>query len=784
MRKIFRTVVQFISQVINPPVEKPAKPSKPPWKRPLRTLLQWPIRKPTLRNRITSIFFALFIAFILISGSSLLLVLNYQMRHYNEFVGYQYATQLSRMLEAYYRAQKSWRGINEWLYENFASDQLAYTPNSRQNSSLSQNGFRTPFYLSISPPKTGEINPDIAQFSFCSKCLLMPQDEPNNQANFLDSVFDLWFYEFHGLKMVLPQTFSIGPVLASNSSQILLHQSLHQSLHNDKPFTSRESRKFFNQEGFSNWIDAKDRPELFASEWFAPKTKLPLFLGQRFQPNGYSQIFVLLDPDSQEVIASNQDLDSLKKTLGATWEPLKKYIRDYQANKKPKPVRKNKQTGYWQPEKPRVYSSLYLTPDPPPGEKRNIFPINDNSGQTVAFLYAKSIVSPIWKDLNTEINHTIVKIALFSCLFMILLYWLVDRFHLRRLFMPLQSLSDIAKQVRKGNTQARVRQIPKEIELALVTEQFNKMLDSLNYQTMLRDQQSRDVAHELRTPITIISGELQLIQEGVYQPDEEVIQGLVNQVQQMQGIVQDLEILYKAAQTSPHAIGSNALSSQENDKNAELETTYFESICPVHLINEVFCAFHRQMEQRDITFSLHPGAKQAPGQCVSLEDSGATASQLPIPSPQQCVIFGDSRRLHQVFANCLVNAMRYTPPGGTIELACSYLDRNSSGNDNAEHLLDPEKKYLVFSVSDSGCGIPPEKRKLIFERFFRIESNRNSQSGGSGLGLAISKSFIELHGGKIWATASHLGSGAKFCFALPCCPIQPAQGPAESCCPT
>ena len=94
-------------------------------------------RKPSLRGRITNVFLASFIVFIFVISSSLLLVLNYQMRRHTQFVSHHYATQLAKTLEAYYKKYESWRGINDWLYDNFAPStnriRTIYAPNNAQN---------------------------------------------------------------------------------------------------------------------------------------------------------------------------------------------------------------------------------------------------------------------------------------------------------------------------------------------------------------------------------------------------------------------------------------------------------------------------------------------------------------------------------------------------------------------------------------------------------------------------------------------------------------------------
>ncbi len=112
-------------------------------------------------------------------------------------------------------------------------------------------------------------------------------------------------------------------------------------------------------------------------------------------------------------------------------------------------------------------------------------------------------------------------------------------------------------------------------------------------------------------------------------------------------------------------------------------------------------------------------------------------------------IAGDRRRLTEVLQNLLDNAIQYTPAGGQIMV--------SAGVAGSE---------VVFTVTDTGIGIPQAEQPRIFERFYRVDIARSRQVGGTGLGLAISKHLIEGHGGRIWVE-SELGQGSQFHFSVP-----------------
>jgi len=112
-------------------------------------------------------------------------------------------------------------------------------------------------------------------------------------------------------------------------------------------------------------------------------------------------------------------------------------------------------------------------------------------------------------------------------------------------------------------------------------------------------------------------------------------------------------------------------------------------------------------------------------------------------------VAGDNRRLQEVLQNLLDNAIQYTLPGGKIVLSAE------AGNDE-----------VIFTVADTGIGIPQADQPRIFERFYRVDVARSREAGGTGLGLAIAKHLIEVHGGRIWVE-SELGVGSKFHFSVP-----------------
>jgi signal transduction histidine kinase len=111
----------------------------------------------------------------------------------------------------------------------------------------------------------------------------------------------------------------------------------------------------------------------------------------------------------------------------------------------------------------------------------------------------------------------------------------------------------------------------------------------------------------------------------------------------------------------------------------------------------------------------------------------------------------DPERIGQVLANLLDNALRHTPPGGTVTLSAAT---SRTGG-------------VALSVSDTGDGIPAEHLPHVFERFYRVDTARDQTHGGSGIGLAIAKALVQAHGGQLTVTSPGTGQGSTFLIRLP-----------------
>jgi len=241
-------------------------------------------------------------------------------------------------------------------------------------------------------------------------------------------------------------------------------------------------------------------------------------------------------------------------------------------------------------------------------------------------------------------------------------------------------------------------------ELGELARSFNSMADDLEHTQRLRRNMVADIAHELRTPLSNLSGYLEAIRDGVIKPDEDVIKSLDEEVATLARLIDDLQELSLAD------AGELKLIIQTEDIT--------------RLIKEAVTAVRPKAAARDLSLT----------------------TRLARGLPKAAV---DAHRVKQVLHNLLENAVAHTGRGGKITVAARAAENQIS-----------------VSVSDTGEGIAAAELPLIFERFYRVDKSRARVTGGSGLGLTIAKRLVEAHGGTIRAE-SQPGRGSTFTFTVP-----------------
>ena len=268
------------------------------------------------------------------------------------------------------------------------------------------------------------------------------------------------------------------------------------------------------------------------------------------------------------------------------------------------------------------------------------------------------------------------------------------------LVRPIRRLSDAARALGSGTTGTRIGAPTGPTELTELAVAFDTMAASLERHEHLRRVMVADVAHELRTPIAILQAETEALVDGLSVPTPEALASLHDESLRLGRMVQDLQTLAAA-----DAAGLGL-------ERSEVDLAAVAARAADSLEGR-FCASGVQLKRR-----LSPA-----------------------------VVWADPSRLRQVVANLLANAAKFTPSGGTVQLAVR---------------ADMDRARL--EVRDTGPGIAPEERERVFERFFR--GNLGRRVGGSGIGLAVVKDLVEAHGGEVVLETPSRG-GACFVVLIP-----------------
>jgi len=274
-----------------------------------------------------------------------------------------------------------------------------------------------------------------------------------------------------------------------------------------------------------------------------------------------------------------------------------------------------------------------------------------------------------------------------------------------RITRPLGVLAQAARRVASGDLSEPVSVVGRD-EVADLSSSFNEMTAELRRLDAAKKQVIADSAHELRTPLTLIQGIVEGMMDGVFPRDDMTLESVYEETKRLSRLIDTLREL-------------------EIIESGELELVR-EGVDLREAIQKALMLFTPGATAKSITLSLES------------EES---------PPP---IVSGDYVRLGEVIYNLVSNAIKYTPEGGAVVVR--------------EHAILVDS--VVFSVEDSGPGIELAERARIFERFYRIDKSRASETGGRGLGLAIAAEIIKAHKGSISVGDSNLG-GACFTVTLP-----------------
>jgi signal transduction histidine kinase len=260
---------------------------------------------------------------------------------------------------------------------------------------------------------------------------------------------------------------------------------------------------------------------------------------------------------------------------------------------------------------------------------------------------------------------------------------------MRRMVNPLAEVIAASQAVSQGDLTARVPVRGRHDDLYALSGHFNHMAEELERSDSLRRNLFADIAHELRTPITILRGRLEGILDGVYPPDEANIAPALEETYLLERLVEDLRLLALA---------------EANQLRFDMKPVKLSE-----LIETILGLFSAQAGERNI--SIHLEAE-----------------------PDLPEVMVDPQRFQQVVGNLIDNAISYTPEGSSIDLS-----------------IQRKENTVVLTVVDGGPGIPDDELPYVFDRFWRGEKSRARSTGGAGLGLSIARQLVEAQGGRISA---------------------------------
>ncbi|TVQ37522.1 MAG: sensor histidine kinase [Spirochaetaceae bacterium] len=324
----------------------------------------------------------------------------------------------------------------------------------------------------------------------------------------------------------------------------------------------------------------------------------------------------------------------------------------------------------------------------------------------LAYLFLGSMANPERNPVRRIFLQTMRSAAAITALVVLVAAAAASLVWTHWLVRPLRSLSRATHAMAAGNYHTRVAVPGSRHELTELAASFNDMAAEIESQENSRRRFVADAAHELRTPLALLAARIDMLASGVYQPDGTQWQSLQAGIGRMQSLVGDLQTLAR--------LEAGRLELQVAEVDAG------------ELITQAAAAFEPLAADRKVALHVFP--------------------------PVGVRVCADPQRTSQVLANLLSNALRHTPAYNSVSVSAG-LTRDSSG--------------VEFRVQDGGPGIAVSDRQRIFERFVRLDSARDRESGGSGLGLAIAAELIRRQGGAISVEDADGGHGACFTFTLP-----------------
>jgi heavy metal sensor kinase len=325
------------------------------------------------------------------------------------------------------------------------------------------------------------------------------------------------------------------------------------------------------------------------------------------------------------------------------------------------------------------------------------------------------------EDVEDALN-TLFIILMITVPLALMVASLGGQFLANKALKPVDNITQTARMITSQNLNQRIKPPKVKDEISRLTETFNEMISRLDQSFSQVKQFTTDASHELKTPLTILKGEVEvtLRKERTSHEYQQTLRSNLEEINRMSQIVEDLLLLSRA--------DSGEL--RLNKEEVNLTEILHEVVNQMNML--------AQSKNLRIEASNHHGDIQ---------------------------IFGDALRIRELFLNLIENGIKYTEEGGSIHIS---LNKESPLSEkNLSNRPDRgQAKFVKIIISDTGIGIAQEDQQKIFDRFFRVDKARSREQGGSGLGLSICKWIVEAHQGDI-KVESEVGRGSSFIIKLP-----------------
>ena len=337
------------------------------------------------------------------------------------------------------------------------------------------------------------------------------------------------------------------------------------------------------------------------------------------------------------------------------------------------------------------------------GQFAKLVPVKSVDGQIIAWL-GYNPATGLSDTVDIQFQQSQVNTSIVISLLALLIAAIIAMLLSRQFLMPIKQLVAATRKLGDGELETRVR-VESNDEIGRLADDFNQLAESLMQQERARHQWLADIAHELRTPVAVLRGEIEALQDGIRKPTTQSLSSLHDEVMRLNGLIEDLY------QLSLSDIGALNYHKSQLHLNG--------------LLRSIIDAFEQQYQQKSIRVSQ------------TIDDC------------EQVYLHADEQRIRQVFANLFQNSIRYTDNNGQINIRCECDSQNAT-----------------IHWIDSTPGVSDEALPKLFDRLYRVDPSRDRKSGGAGLGLSICKNIVSAHDGSIEAQHSELG-GLHLIIKLP-----------------